>query len=293
MFLSIRHTTAYTYDRAVILEPHTIHLTPRADSYRRLIEHTLTIIPEPDGVSVNLDHNGSLSHLVWFKRPASALTVVSCVVLELNEFNPFDFIVYPPNCVDLPMQYPALMHSQLKPCMLNQPVHEGVKEFALSALRASKNNVVEFSSLLCRKVREECAYETRDKGEPHLPEKVLSHRRGSCRDLAVLYVAAARAAGLAARFVSGYYFDQSPKHPQLHAWAEVYIPGGGWRGYDPTLGLACYGHHIALAAGVLPSETAAVGGTFLGGPESQMEVNLEYGYLKQLPTTGKQWQSQI
>ena len=127
---------------------------------------------------------------------------------------------------------------------------------------------MEFSLLLSKRISEECAYKQRHTGEPYSAQKVLSDRRGSCRDLAVLYMAAARAAGLAARFVSGYYFDQSPKHPQLHAWAEVYIPGGGWRGYDPTLGLACYGHHIALAAGASSFQTAAVEGAFLGKPKS-------------------------
>jgi transglutaminase-like putative cysteine protease len=240
------------------------------------------IIPEPDGISVNLDHNGSLSHLVWFKRQTSALTVVSRVVLKLNEVNPFDFIVHPPNCTELPMRYPVVMNNQLKPYLSIQPAHEKVRNFALTVMQESKNNVLQFASLLCRKIKEGFAYEIRDTGEPYPAEKVLSLRRGSCRDLTILYIEAARAVGLASRFVSGYYFDQSPKHPQLHAWAEVYIPGGGWRGYDPTIGLACYGHHITLAAGALASETSAIEGTFLGKPESQMEVNIEYEYLKQL-----------
>jgi transglutaminase-like putative cysteine protease len=281
MFLTIRHTTSYSYDHPVILEPHTIRLTPRGDSYRHLMERTLTIIPEPDGISMNLDYNGSLCHLVWFKRQASALTIVSRVALKLNEVNPFDFIVHPISCTELPMRYPAGMINQLKPFLLSYSVNEKVKDFALSVMRESKNNVLEFSSLLCRKIREACTYEMRDHGDPYPAEKVLSQRRGSCRDLAVLYVAAAREAGLAARFVSGYYFDQSPKHPQLHAWAEVYIPGGGWRGYDPTIGLACYGHHITLAAGALASEASVIEGAFLGKPESQMDVNIEYEYLKQ------------
>jgi len=282
MFLTVRHNTVYSYDHPVVLEPHTIRLTPRGDSYRHLIERTMTIIPEPDGTSLNLDYNGSLCHLVWFKRPACALTVISRIILNLNEVNPFDYIVHPPGCTELPMRYPAGMINQLRPYLLSHPAHEQVKNFALSVMQESKNNVLEFLSLLCRKVREHCAYETRDNGEPHPAEKVLFQRRGSCRDLAVLYIAAARAVGLSARFVSGYYFDQSPKHPQLHAWAEVYIPGGGWRGYDPTIGLACYGHHIALAAGAMASEASAIEGTFLGKPGSQMEVNIEYEYLKQL-----------
>jgi transglutaminase-like putative cysteine protease len=287
MFLAIRHTTAYSYDHQVLLDPHIIRLTPRADSYKRLLERTLTIIPEPDGTIINLDYTEALSHLVWFKRKTSGLTVISRLILELNEMNPFDFIVYPSRCLSLPLEYPSAMAEQLKPFLLIHPAHKKVKDFTLPIIQESKNNVVEFVALLASKLNLECTYETRDTGEPHAPEKTLSTRRGSCRDLAVLYVAAARIAGLAARFVSGYYFDQSPKYPQLHAWAEVYIPGGGWRGYDPTLGLACYGHHIALSAGSTPSQAAAIEGAFLGKSDSQMEVNIEYEYLKQFPLSGK------
>ena len=283
MFLDIRHRTTYSYQHAVILEPHMIRLTPRADSYRRLIERTLTIIPEPDGVNESLDYNGALSHYVWFQRQTPQLTVLSHVVLELNERNPFDFIVHPASCLNLPMQYPEHMSSQLKPFLLSQPVHEKVNAFALNVLNESNHNVIEFVTLLARKVRQECIYENRKSGEPYAPEKVLAMRQGSCRDLTVLYIAAAQAVGLAARFVSGYYFDQSPKNPDLHAWAEVYIPGGGWKGFDPTIGLACYGHHIALAAAASSTQTAAIEGAFLGQPESQMDVQIEYQYLKQIP----------
>ncbi|MDE2027739.1 MAG: transglutaminase family protein [Candidatus Omnitrophica bacterium] len=281
MFLAIRHATVYSYDKPVILEPHIIRLTPRQDAYKRLVERSLTIIPEPDGMSVNFDLSGSLTHLVCFKRSTMALTILSRVTLELNEANPFDFIVYPLICLNLPMQYPAELMGRLRPFMSSEGIPPKVEEFAKETMIEAKNNVMDFCSILCERLQKQFTYEPRKTGAPYAPEQVLSYRRGSCRDLAVLYMAAARAVGLAARFVSGYYFDQSPKHPQLHAWSEVYIPGGGWRGYDPTLGLACYGHHIALAAGASPSQTAVVEGSFLGQPESQMEANIEYEYLKQ------------
>lgn len=283
MYLAIRHTTNYSYDQLVLLEPHMIRLTPRADSYSRIIERTLTIIPEPDGVTVNLDYTGSLSHLVWFNRQTNSLSVVSRLILELNEGNPFGFIVHPSECLNLPMEYPMDMLSQLRPFLEFEPMPEMVRDFALSVMAESKNNVLNFATLLAQKISQEFTYEIRDLGEPHSPQKVMQRRRGSCRDLSILYIAAARAVGLAARFVSGYFFDQSPKNPQMHAWAEVYIPGGGWRGYDPTIGLACYGHHIALAAGSLSAQAAPVEGTFLGTPESRMDVHIEYEYLKQLP----------
>jgi transglutaminase-like putative cysteine protease len=282
MFLAIRHTTSYSYSQPVFLEPHVIRLSPRADAYRRLMERTLTVIPEPDGASQGLDANGSLSHLVWFKRKTSSLTILSKIVLELNEANPFGFIVYPSDCLSLPIRYPQQMLRQLTPYMTSEAIPASVREYALKAMQESHHNVVEFALLLSKVIAQDCVYQERKTGEPFTSEKVLLTRNGSCRDLAVLYIDAARAAGLAARFVSGYYFDHSPKHPQLHAWAEVYIPGGGWRGYDPTLGLACYGHHIALASGAVPIEAAAVDGKFFGDSPSIMDVKMEYEYLKQL-----------
>lgn len=281
MYLAVRHTTTYRYEQPVLLEPHLIRLTPRADSYRHLLERKLTIIPEPDGSSVQLETNGSLVHLVWFKRQTLSLSIVSNFVIELSELNPFDYIVYPHSCLTLPMNYPSQTALELKPYMAG-PIHDDVQSFALGIMKEANNNVLEFARLLCQKIRLNVTYEPRMHGEPYTPQKVLALRRGSCRDLALLFVAAARVVGLASRFVSGYYFDESPKHPQLHAWGEVYIPGGGWRGYDPTLGLACYGHHIALASGVLPSQAAAVEGAFTGHAGSQMDVEISYEYLKQV-----------
>lgn len=281
MHISICHTTSYLYDQPVMLDYHTIRLTPRADSYKRLLERVLTIIPEPDGSSLMLDQNENLSQIARFNRQTSGLTVVSRLLLELNEINPFGFLVFPSSCLNLPMTYPSQMVERLKPFLLNGSEHENVKDFIEPLIHESKSNVMEFVSLLAKKISLECTYERRYYGEPYAAQKTLSMRRGSCRDLAVLFIESARLAGLAARFVSGYYFDQSPQTPELHAWAEVYIPGGGWRGYDPTIGLACYGHHIVLAAAALPSQTAAIEGAFLGKQESHMNSNIEYEYLKQ------------
>lgn len=282
MYLAIRHMTAYSYAQPVYLQPHMIRLSPRADTYRRLLERTLTVIPEPDGSSQGLDAHGTLCHLVWFKRKTSSLTIIMKTVLEINDIDPFGFIVHPLECINLPMRYPQAMAQQVQHYMSVGTPSEDVRTYALSVLEQGCHNVVEFALRLCQKINRDCVYEERKAGQPFSAEKVLSCRRGSCRDLAMLYIDAARAVGLAARFVSGYYFDHSPQNPQLHAWAEVFIPGGGWRGYDPTLGLACYGHHIAVASGGSSVEASAVEGNYMGQPNSRMDVKLEYQYLKDL-----------
>ena len=127
-------------------------------------------------------------------------------------------------------------------------------------------------------MKRDFVYEFRPSGAPNQPQETLASKRGSCRDWAILYMAAARAVGLAARFVSGYYFDEKPELAELHAWVEVYIPGGGWRGFDPSLGLACYGHHIALATGASAAVTAPIQGTFKGDARAEMKLEIEYQY---------------
>ena len=112
------------------------------------------------------------------------------------------------------------------------------------------------------------------------PRVTLEKGQGACRDLAVLFVAACRALGFGARFVSGYHQGHSePMRRDLHAWAEVYLPGGGWRGYDPSLGLAVADRHVAVAAGTRPDQAAPISGSFRGtGVSSRMraEIRMEF-----------------
>ena len=115
-------------------------------------------------------------------------------------------------------------------------------------------------------------HELREEGPAQEPDETLSRKKGSCRDFVVLFTEAARSMGFAARFVSGYTEgDLSLMQNHLHAWAEVYLPGGGWRGYDPTLGLAVADRHVVVSSGATPLEAAPVTGSFRGtGAEAIM-----------------------
>ena len=123
------------------------------------------------------------------------------------------------------------------------------------------------------------AYEIREEGAPNTPEVTLLSRKGSCRDYAVLFSALCRAMGLATRFVSGYYTGAAPvdlpnQTHHLHAWVEVFLPGGGWRGYDPTQHEVVSGNHIPLAASCLPEEITPVYGTYRGAATSILTTNV-------------------
>ena len=124
---------------------------------------------------------------------------------------------------------------------------------------------VPFLGLITHRIHETCEAVVRHHDDPWPASVTLAERRGACRDLAVLLTTACRAVGLAARFVSGYQAgDPEQTERELHAWAEVYLPGAGWRGYDPMRGTAVSDQHVALAAGLTPRAAAPTSGTFRG-----------------------------
>jgi transglutaminase-like putative cysteine protease len=280
MLLNIRHLTSYSYDHPVILGAHCLRLTPRADCYGSLLERTLKITPEPSKMSMSVENDGSISHWVQFDGRTKIFTVESKLLISLiTDKNPFDFLIYPDNCISLPMHYPPKSIRELQTfLMVDDVAARSVRNFAFEVLTQAKNRTMDFLVMLSKRIKADFVYEFRHAGAAHPPEYTLSTGRGSCRDFVILYMAAASSMGLATRFVSGYYFDENPHVPDLHAWVEVYIPGGGWRGFDPSLGLACYGHHIALATSASAAGTAPIQGSFKGNAQAEMKLELEYQY---------------
>lgn len=282
MLLSIRHATTYTYDQPVLLEPHCLRLTPRADGYASLVERSIKIVPTPSFMSIGVENDGSISHWVRFEGMITEFSVEAKTVVNIIEDkNPFDFLIYPTTCQTLPMNYTPKVSRELRTYLSSEIVAPKVKNFAFDLVSQTRAQTMDFLVALSQIMKNEFVYEFRQEGAPHQPEHTLLTRRGSCRDFAILFMAAANAVGLATRFVSGYYFDENPKDPDLHAWVEVYIPGGGWRGFDPSIGLACYGHHIALATSSYAAGAAPIQGTFKGSAKSEMKLELEYKYSLQ------------
>ena len=121
-------------------------------------------------------------------------------------------------------------------------------------------------------------YEYRKMGSPRNPVDTFESELGSCRDIVQLFIEICRYMKLASRFVSGYFCekpDSPDAKPELHAWAEVYLPGGGWIGFDPTLNLVCQGYHVALSTSASPEQTLPVSGTYRGSASSEIQTFLE------------------
>jgi transglutaminase-like putative cysteine protease len=280
MQFSIEHSTTYTYSQPVILEPHILRLTPRSDGQQRLLLLELQIVPEPLGQSAVSDFEGNAAVKVWFApQRESRLVVKVRSQVETLCSNPFNYLLES-WAQQLPFNYPASILNQIQPYLVGPPwrlaVDAEVAALAQEVSQGVNGNVSQFLTALNQRICDSCDYIFRELGAPFPAGYTWKHQRGSCRDLTVLFMEACRSVGLAARFVSGYQCltDTPPEDGfHLHAWAEVYLPGAGWRGFDPTQRAgAVADRYIALVASVYPGDTTPVVGAFSQGNGAQSQM---------------------
>lgn len=287
MLFAVDHTTAYTYSQPVILEPHLLRLCPRSDATQRLECLDISVQPEPLQRSPLVDLDGNATVKLWFAPDfTTQLTVTVRSRVETLCTNPFQYLLEP-WALSLPIDYPTSLFAQLQPYLWGPAwgsklgIDAAVVTLAQDISSTVQGNVSQFLTVLNQQIHDTCQYIVRDTGAPFPAGYTWSHRQGSCRDLAVLFMEACRAVGLAARFVSGYQcLTDTPTHQdfQLHAWAEVYLPGAGWRGFDPTQRAGAVGdRYIALAASAHPPYTAPLLGSVnqASGVQSQMTHTLK------------------
>ena len=264
MRITIRHRTSYAFDTPVWLEPHVVRLRPRADGALRIVEFALAIDPEPAVRADNLDPEGNVVTRAWFEGRWPRLTLRTRAVVDTLRADPFRFLVTEPER-RLPCDYAPGLRERL--ALYRRPpdaAHPAVRELARAAAADAEHHPARFPLALAQRIHERFTWNTRREGPPHPPEATLAAGRGACRDLAVLFVAGCQAVGLAARFASGYAHADEQDEADLHAWGEVFLPGGGWRGYDPGLGLAVADRHVTVAAAANPLDAAPVTGSFRG-----------------------------
>jgi transglutaminase-like putative cysteine protease len=269
MRYQISHTTTYSYSQPVRLFPHVVRLRPRCDGNQSLQSFLLQVTPPPLQESQVVDLDGNSTIKVWFKPDrVERLTVQVLSQVETYRVNPFNFLLEP-WALNLPIDYPASLLAQLQPYLGqisgwgNGAIAPIAVQLAQEICHQVSNNTTLFLTELNQRIYAHCQHTIRETGDPLPPEITWSQKSGSCRDTAVLFMEVCRAIGLAARFVSGYQEgdpDSTDRH--LHAWVEVYLPGAGWCGFDPTHGLVVGDRHIALVASVSPRYAAPIFGAF-------------------------------
>lgn len=282
MHFEVKHHLRYTYTREIFLEPTVLRLKPRDDFSQKLQTFEQEVIPKPDGHSDSLDLYNNHQTEVWFSEKQSKMEVRTHFKVETTLMNPFHYLVTDALVLKLPAKYSVESKLVLAPYLHRPHPDAAVDELAQTLLHESDDNTLNFLYHMTDHIHRSIQQVVRAVGDPLPPNKTLRRKEGACRDVAVLFVDLCRSLGLAARFVSGYKYDPEARDSQdLHAWAEVYLPGAGWRGYDPSMGLAVADHHMALAAGPTPQDAAAVSGTFRGTDVlSRLEYDVEIKLLE-------------
>jgi len=279
----VEHSLSYRYSQPIVLGVQNIRLRPRADTRQQVLRFELHIRPSPSFLTNHTDSENNAVTTAWFQGNHQTLEIAAHLEVATSDSNLFDFIIPEPAMNHLPVAYQEPARSLLG--MYRTLEHEArpeLDDFLKPVLIEAKHETVPFLNRLAVHISDNLKRENRKRGDPWPPQRTLQKGKGSCRDYAWLYVVACRSLGLAARFVSGYNVPFSPREePELHSWAEVFMPGAGWIGFDPTLGLAASDHHIALAASYDPAHTAPSGGVFWGkNVRSRLETAITINSLE-------------
>jgi transglutaminase-like putative cysteine protease len=242
---AVYHLTHYKYDRPVILGPQVIRLQPAPHSRTKVLSHSLKVSPSKHFVNVQQDPYGNFLARFVFPEPVSELKIEVDLVADMTVYNPFDFFVEP-EAENWPFDYPEEIRADLAIYREAEPAGP-LLERLLASVDRSPGNTVNFVVALNARLQREIAYIIRLEPGVQTPEETLAAAKGSCRDTAWLLVQLFRHLGFAARFVSGYLIQLKPDlvaldgppgtsvdFTDLHAWCEVYLPGAGWIGLDPT-----------------------------------------------------------
>jgi hypothetical protein len=199
----------------------------------------------------------------------------------LNENNPYDFMVFPENYLDLPFQYSAIIKSILGATLFTTKMGSPLMAYGTSLMESSNHKTVGFINTLTEQIHVDFIRESRLEGIPYEADQTFSLKKGSCRDLSWMQVQLLRNLGIAARFVSGYcYLESVEGDHDLHAWVEAYIPGAGWVGFDPSHGAMAGRWHIPICASAYYQHAMPVTGSFRGGANSTMSTSLSIAKME-------------
>jgi len=275
--LEIIHRTTYSFVGPVRLGPHRLLLRPREGHDLRILEARLETWP-PSHIRWHRDAFDNAVAIASFDTPSMRLEIASQLMVEHYDQAPLDFLV-DESAVFYPFRYDAETGAAMQPYLQAEGLEDrSVLEAWLAQLWKPDEHIETFALLarLCRAIQQSFTYEARDQPGVQSSADTLARGIGSCRDFATLFLEAVRFWGLAARFVSGYLDAPASDGSSgaSHAWAEVYLPGAGWKGFDPTVGEITGSRHIAVAVARRPDAVSPVTGSYFGPPGAELAVGV-------------------
>lgn len=271
LHVALTHATSYTYDRRISMGPQIIRLRPAPHCRTPILSYSLKLEPDVHFLNWQQDPFGNYLARVIIPEQTEKFSVTVDLVADMSVINPFDFFIAD-EAKDWPFKYDAELAKELGPYLAPEPPSAHMKKY-IAALGAHAPVTLDFLCDLNRILQKDISYLVRMEPGVQTPDETLQKASGSCRDSAWLLVQIMRNLGLAARFVSGYLIQLTPDvkaldgpvgastdFTDLHAWTEVYVPGAGWIGLDPTSGLLAGEGHIPLAATPHPVSAAPISG---------------------------------
>ncbi len=283
MLLSIHHRSIYRYSSPVFLEPFTVRLRPRCDATQTLRSYRIDVTPQPGGITHCIGLDGNNLETVWFDGLHEQLIIDVNTLVETHHGNPFDFLITEPDALTLPLKYDP--HTALILANYLARNHEDalVTQFCREVLVTANHETIPFLTMLAEAIYSRFEYMFREHGDAWTAAQTMKLGQGSCRDFAVLFIDVCRSVGIAARFVSGYCIGDVIAESDMHAWAEVYLPGAGWRGFDPSRGLLTCDDYISVAAGQSPEDAAPTFGKFRGDALSTLTAEISISHVEKDP----------
>lgn len=296
---SIYHLTHYKYDNPVRLGPQIIRLKPASHSRTHVISHSLKVSPSNHFVNLQQDPYGNYLARFVFPEPATEFKIEVDLVADMTVYNPFDFFVEE-EATKWPFDYPQELREDLSIYMKPEPTGPLLSAFMATVDHTPGQPTVDMVVGLNARLQQEIGYVIRMEPGVQTPEETLASGKGSCRDTSWLFVQILRHLGLAARFVSGYLIQLTPDlkaldgpsgtevdFTDLHAWAEVYMPGAGWVGLDPTSGLLTGESHIPLAATPHFRNAAPISGGYFGEANTEFAFDMQVRRVAETPRITK------
>ncbi|MCA1813989.1 MAG: transglutaminase family protein [Halobacteriales archaeon] len=263
MLVSIDHLTRYAYSMPVRLDEQVVRLKPRTDALQTLQQYDLRVQPATAKVTEAVDMDGNTVAKVGVEEPVATFELVTRALVATRP-PPALPLGDPAASLRFPIHYPSDVPAAVLGYRGPVTTDASVNRFAAEVADGARWEVLPFLGLLAARIQKAHLYQIRYEGPPRPAATTLERKEGACRDFAVLYMDACRSFGLAVRFVSGYRLKEPEGvGREMHAWAEVYLPGLGWRGYDPTIGKPVIDQHVAVAVGT-PMSSAPVTGSFWG-----------------------------
>ncbi|GBF51421.1 putative amidoligase [Leptospira ryugenii] len=291
--VALSHITTYQYDKKIQLFPHVIRLRPAPHTKNHIVSYSLRLQPENYFINWQQDPFGNYLARLVFNEKSNIFQVAVDLVLDMKVINPFDFFVEE-YAEKYPFNYDKNLKKELAPYLKPKKPSKLLADY-IKTINVSPRRTIEFLVALNAKLYQDIGYIIRMEPGVQTPEITLKRRMGSCRDSAYLLVQILRNVGLAARFVSGYLIQlkadvkplDGPSGPDkdftdLHAWAEVYLPGAGWIGLDPTSGLFTGEGHIPLAATPEPESAGPIFG-FTEKAKAEFTFHMSVDRMKETP----------